>query len=519
MLIVSGASREENRRDLASQLRRARVPVRLVIQKSRLALESLLWREYWQPARAFLEVDLRLKQRLNRLKKAWLNVLQHPGDRLCQMTFCWRYFGLLHHALRIARDEPARPNALLAVRHIVGFETFALGSTGEIGTAGCAVTSRNSVFLLGQLAVDPTVPTPRHVPLLMPSGQDDTYYHYRQLQISGTPATRILISPAVDLPRRAASFVPIDRLTRLLSERADPYWKPRARLLARHLLAPLLRARTAAATTAEPLSILDLGAGTGQLIAKAWTYLQRMHGSPLPPASLHFVDSNPPAFGRSFGLARDRSGVTHVEWTTADYRALADDDQWLQKCGPFDWAFACRILDNASNFMIEEVSGRDTDRGDLSLDALPHRCLAPRSQPDGIRRLSVSTARKGASGGMVFPQFSLRDYFAAILGIQNGSLDGLRDDVWYLPVRRFNPASLITPSGRSLIAQLMKASRAVVIEDVDVEPEHLTQHKAQFGLPGTAAVFCTRDGFKTESRHYVVTSPEWARHIGGEQLW
>jgi SAM-dependent methyltransferase len=480
----------------------------------------MLWREYWQPAHAFFEVDLRLIQRLNRLKKAWLDILQHPEDRLCQMTYCWRYFGLLHHALRIAKDEPSRPDALPAIRHIIGFEAFLLDAAGETGTAACTVTSRNPSFLLGQLAVDPTVPTPRHVPLLMPPGQNDAFYLYRQVQLSGMPATRILASPAVDLPHRASSFVPIDRLTRLISERADPYWKPRAKLLARRLLAPLLRARTTSPSTTEPLSILDLGAGTGQLVAKAWTYLERMSAGRVPSASLHFVDSNPPAFGRSFGLTRNRSGVTHVEWTTADYRTLADDDQWLHKCGPFDWVFACRVLDNASNFMIERVAICDDNHNELSLDALPHRCLSPRSQPGGIRRLMVSTVRRQASGGTVFPQYSLRDYFGGILSIQNRAFDHLHDDAcWYLPVRRFNPAAFITPSGRSLIAQIMKVSRAIIIEDVDAEPEHLKQHKDQFGLPGTAAVFCTRDGFNTEANYYVVTSQEWAMHIRGERLW
>jgi len=520
MLIVSGTSRAENRRDLARQCCQPRVPVRLVIHRSRLGLESLPWREYWQSCRAFFEVDLRLVQRLNRLKKAWLNVLQHPADRLCQMTYCWRYFGLLHHAMRIARDEPRRPDPISTIRRIVGFEAFPLEAVGEAGTAACTVTSRNLVFLLGQLAIDPTVPTSRHVPLLLPSEQEDPYYHYRQLQISGTPAQRILVCPAVDLRRRADSFIPIDRLTRLVSERPDPYWKPRAKLLVRRLLAPLLEARNNGSTQdSRPLCILDLGAGTGQLLAKAWTYLGRMQAAPLPQASLHFVDGNPPAFGRSFGLSRDRAGVTHVEWTTGDYRALADDDQWLQKAGPFDWVFACRVLDNASNFMIEPIERGDDDDEDLSFDCLPHRCLAPHSQPDGIRRLMVSTVRRQARGATIFPQFSLCDYFRAIRSVESNSRDGIYDEAWCLPVRRFNPASLITPSGRSLLAQLMRVSRAVIIEDVDVQPEHLRQHKAQFGLSGTAAVFCTDDGFRTEANHFVVTSPEWARHVRGERLW
>lgn len=117
------------------------------------------------------------------------------------------------------------------------------------------------------------------------------------------------------------------------------------------------------------------------------------------------------------------------------------------------------------------------------------------------------------------PQFSLHDYFDGLLSIQTNSLHRGQEDHCYLPVRRFNPAALLTPSGRSLISQLLKVSRAIIIEDIDVEPEHLMQHRDQFGLPGTAAVFCTHDGFNTEARHYVITSPEWAQYIAGDRLW
>jgi hypothetical protein len=404
-----------------------------------------------------------------------------------------------------------------ALATIIGFESFLLEVPGESGTAACTITSRNPLFLLGQLAIEPTVPTPRHVPLIRPRGQKDLFYHYRQLQISGTPSQRILICPAVEMPQRASSFVPIDRLNRLVSERPDPYWRPRARLLAKRMLRPLLESRRSGDQgDGLPVSILDLGAGTGHLLAKSWTYLSRLKES-VPAASFHFVDANPPAFGRSFGLSRDQTGVTHVEWTTANYRTLADDDAWLEKNGPFDWVFACRILDNASNFLLEPIEAPEA--GSPSLDCLPHRCLAPHAQPEGIRRLMVSPVRRECNGGIIYPQFSLRDYFAGLLALQSGSWDSVGEETGYLPVRRFNPAALITPSGRSLLAQLMKVSQAVIVEDVDVRPEHLRQHKAEFGLLGTAAVFCKNDGFRTEANQFVVTTPEQAAYILGERLW
>ncbi|MCG3177984.1 MAG: hypothetical protein BIFFINMI_00307 [Phycisphaerae bacterium] len=515
MLIISGTSREQSRRDLLDQLCQARIPTRLAVPRSHLVATSLPWREYWNPCRPFFQADARLVQRLNRLKKAWLGILRRPADRLCQMRYCWRYFGLLHHTLRIAVQEPERSAPLTAIRRIIGFETFGLEALGEAGVAAGTVAERNPLFLLGQLGGAPTVPTPRQVPLLRPSDCDDIFYYYRQLFVPGPPSRTLLLSPTTRLPARPQSFIPIDRITRLVSDRADPYWKPRARLLARRILKPLITARVSGASSTSPLTVLDLGAGTGHLIAKAWTYLGKLSPADRPAVAFHFVDSNPPAFGRSFGLSRHGDGVAHVEWTTADYRSLVDDDEWLAKCGPFDWTFACRILDNASNFMIEQLCGHARQ----GLECLPHSCLAPRRQPEGMTRLQVSCTRRQYNGGTVLPQYSLRDYFSALQVLETSTIENLHEGEWYLPVRRFNPGCLITPSGRSLIAQLLKVSRAVIIEDVDVEPAHLKQHRADFGLAGTAAVFCTGDGFRTEARQYVITAPFWADQLKGERLW
>ena len=519
MLIVSGTSRADNRRELARQASAPVVPVRLVVRRSQLELQSLLWRDYWAPSKPFFEVDLRLVQRLNRLKKAWRQLLQQPTDRYLQMIYCWRYFGLLHHACAIAAAEPERPDPFAAIARIVGFESFLLEASGESGAAAALFTARHPLAILGQLASEPRVPTPRYVPLLRPADADDIYYHYRQLQISGMPAHRLFVAPAVELSTRASSLLPIDRLNRLLSHRPDPYWRPRAQVLSERVLSPVIRwiEKTTGSGHPDPIDLLDLGAGTGHLLATAWTTARKSTGIDRS-ASLHFVDSNPPAFGRSFGLARDQAGVTHVEWTTADYRTLADDDQWLTEHGPFGVVFLCRVLDNTSNFSIENIEA-DAIGIDLDESCLPHWCLAPREQPEGVGHLQVGTTRRSVGNGIAYPQFSLRDYFAALRVVQDRDIDAFNRHSWYLPVRRFNPAALITPSGRSLIRQLAKHAQAVVIEDVDLQPEHLVRHRDEFGLAGVAAVACGDDGFRTEATHIVVGQPDLLKAVRGERLW
>lgn len=317
MLVVSGISREEARRTLVAQLNQPRVPIRLTVRQSRLLVTSVSWRRYWEPVRHFFTVDARLVQRLKRLKTAWLHVLSRPSSRACQERYCWRYFGLLHHAMRLAHLEPSRPDPLGAIHRIVGFETFPVEAFGVDGAAGGAVAERNALFLLGQLQHNACVSTPRRVPLLAPVGCEGPFYHYRQVVVPGTPARTLLLCPHVALERRANSFAPIDRLTRLVSDRSDPYWRPRARLLVHRILKPLLKGHAAGWGTGSPCAVLDLGAGTGHLVAKAWTYLRKVLPRACPPVAFHFVDSTPPAFGRSFGLSRDNNGVSHVEWTTA----------------------------------------------------------------------------------------------------------------------------------------------------------------------------------------------------------
>lgn len=117
------------------------------------------------------------------------------------------------------------------------------------------------------------------------------------------------------------------------------------------------------------------------------------------------------------------------------------------------------------------------------------------------------------------PQLSLSDYFTAMRIVQAEDLGAASAERRYLPIRRFNPAALITSRGQSVLGQLLKASSAIVIEDPDVQPEHLVGHVGQFGLDRAAVVHFVRGPFRTKVRQYVITKPEIAAHLPGERLW
>jgi hypothetical protein len=64
----------------------------------------------------------------------------------------------------------------------------------------------------------------------------------------------------------------------------------------------------------------------------------------------------------------------------------------------------------------------------------------------------------------------------------------------------------------------MKSTRAIIIEDVDLMPNDLLQHKERFGLEGTAAIYLEGGGFAIVAQQYVVGSPAAITHLQGQRL-
>jgi hypothetical protein len=522
MLVVPSSSRVDNRHRLARASRQAEIPVRVHVVGAELRPETTSWSAYWKPAQEYVEYDRRLVHGLFQLKKSWRSVLRRPASVLHQRMYCWRYFLLLRHTLQIARAEPKRGDPIPFLQRIVSFESFSIEGGGLPGIAGGAVSNRHPVFLLGRLAPNPPLATPRHLPLVLPLGQTDPYYCYRQLRLSTKMDSSLLVFPASNMSKRAASFGPLDRAARLLSSKPDPYSYPRARLLAQRVLIPLMRAqrRAEGRFRGGTVSILDIGAGTGHVAANSWQEVTASGclGARLK-ASLLFVDAAGPCAGRSFGLSREANGIASIEWTTADYRALLDDDVWLNAHHPVEWAFFCRVLCNASTIALEHVDGREDPDRDARAVTNPARCLAPSRQPGGLANLEVRTVRRRAADGILMPQWSLTEYFAAMKAASVGDINVVTDDQRYIPIRRFNPAALITERGRSVLGQLLKVTTAIVIEDPDMQPSDLVGHARQFGFHQAGIVHCTRDGVQAEVEHFIVAKQNVVKHLPGERLW
>jgi len=513
MLIASGVTRAEARGELDRQSRKEAIPTGLLLARSRLELRTTSWREYWSAARPFFEVDCRLPQRLNRLKASWRALLAWPDDADVRADCCWRYFGLLHHSMKIAIAEPKRHGALAALARIVGFESFAVSIGDGSGDAAGAFAWRHPVYLLNELVAPTAAPTPKYLPLMLPAGQPSPFYHYRQHAIGESIRERLLISHAVDLSKRPASFVPIDRLGRLISTRPDPFWKTRAAVLAERIVKPLLESDCARGTQARiGLEFLDLGAGSGQLLAEVWRQVSGSLGSAVR-AGFHCIDVHAPSVGRAFGTSRTSVPFTHVEWIACSFREVLDDEEWLSCIGHIDIAFACRVLDNVSTFSIERSAL------ELKSGVPAHEALTPGEKRWSWPAFEWDTDPSTLAMTKRARTHCVGEYLDAVHAVVQGTTEPLQSVGGARIVRRFNPASLITPSGRSVIEQVLRVASCLVIEDVDLEPEHLQAHRTSFGLTGLAAVRCAADAFSTRTHQYVIGRPGHVGRIKGDRLW
>ena len=99
--------------------------------------------------------------------------------------------------------------------------------------------------------------------------------------------------------------------------------------------------------------------------------------------------------------------------------------------------------------------------------------------------LMVSSQRFQVQSGHVFSQPSLSDYFRGVRRVSagRGVPEAEQDaNLLHLPVRIFNPSSLVTTRGRSVIERILARSDYLLIEDADLRPSDLLAHLRAFNV-------------------------------------
>lgn len=90
-----------------------------------------------------------------------------------------------------------------------------------------------------------------------------------------------------------------------------------------------------------------------------------------------------------------------------------------------------------------------------------------------------------------------------------------------MPLRSFEPESLVTTTGRSVIQRLIENSDYVIIDDADLQPIDVADHMSRFSLHSVPVQDVTKALGLTENYVYLLWPKGRAKKpsLGGEELW
>ena len=478
------------------------------------------WDAYWEDA-ACQDNQLRpWLDHLHAVRKQYLND-DYRLDRA--LPYCQSYFELLRNLLR-------RQDKHDALRALIGLESFGIGSRGCEGfQAAGTISIRNPVYLLAKLREPKAYEDAKFLPVICPQSPalDENaswFYYYRQIKIQSAPDASLLIYPSVDLSRRSDSFGCIEAVSSALSFKPDPRSRQRGERIDDWAVAPFVESQRSIQRGRAEVSFVDLGGGSGALLAEICKRLVKEHGPVFGDRkfSWSIVDVSPQDASRRTQSRELRPYMSYIEYLPADFAAWVMEESRDDR-QKYDVALVCRLLNNLSRIDIESssdpkvISELSTVRKRPAPDVIhPADCLVGPSP--GCRSLVASNSRARLQGGITFRQASLSDYFRALhrLAHPQGEED---ERAIYFPVRRFNEEALILPDGNSMLDRLSRLAGMIIVEDVDLHAEVLVDHFRNLGLNQLAASNAT-DRVRMQSASLLcVTRRELEATLPGRQIW
>ncbi len=496
-----------------------------------VALETESWDEYWITLRGLGRTHL--DELLGRLHSAWLKYIRNPFAMDLRRDYCLAYFRLLIQVLTHQNAETSEPWAH-ALQAVLGFECFTV-SSGDLGRRAVAAgtsTTRNPCYLLSKLKMPNALDDPQLLPLItVPDHHSpELFYHYRQYGLSLDSPISLLLYPACSQANRSDSFRVINWLTGGISDFVDPRARERSLRISESILGPILLFHTPADPATICVEIIDVGAGSGILSASLCRHLVSLGETAgfEPKFRIWFVDLEPSDPARFFREGKLRGLVDSLNFVGDDYR------RWLRKhpipsgTDGIRFAILSKLLNNVSKFSIRPLTDRETRlvlvRARLSsnsTDCRPNICLA--RENDGVETLAVSSSRIELQDGRSFVQPSLSDFYRGLSRIGTNAKGRTlgHEGSLYAPIRRFDPDSLVTLDGASVISRLLQHCGYLIIEDSDVRPIDLSDHIQRFSLKSVAALDMTKSLGLRGNHAYVLwnsDTPGSAPPLSGERI-
>jgi len=490
-----------NQRLLRNALRETRIITSIDVSMGRrIRIASVTWEEYWAHCGFWVEVT--------QLKIAWTALIAGNCAADLRREFVRAYFQLLHTCLD---GYSHGQESLLVLRKVVGFETIHVsGDCG--GSAAAIISARHPAYLLSRLTRPDAPDNPKYLPLVCPcrdmSGPSTLYWHYRRIPLMRTRGVQLFVYPTAEVGNRPLSHALIGQLFACLTPRSDPWIHERSQSLFDGVFNQLV-----ARCTSPRLHLLDMACGSAKVTMTLCKKASKTHRKQFDLTLVDVIRGNKSianAFYRNpsvFGNIIFRR-ESLFDWVDKN----ADNPQ--VHC---DVALLLRACDLFSRFSIETMSFAEanTQSARATTCGVDSRVMRP---AELIESNSFSRIQHGIGGGgtfkngWTFRQFSLSDYFKA-LHIAAGGAPSTNDNLLYVPLRVFDDDVLALPSGRSLIAQLLRMANHLIIEDADLLPRHLERHFKGFGLSGLSITDVTEQTRRRGATVFLIEKNPVQSHI------
>ena len=463
-----------------------------VLAGRRILLTSSTWQEYWQHSTGW-------EREVAQLETAWTTLVAGRFAAHLRRVFVRSYFQLLHECLDA---HTCGQNTLPMLKKIVGFETIRISDhTGR--SAAAIINARHPVYLLGKLARPDSPDDPKYLPLVclceQLSEHGELFWHYRRIPVRQADGIQLFVYPPADVPSRPSSHALVGQLLACLTPRSDPRIRQRSKSLFEGVFGPL------AARSASPrLRLLDMACGSAKITMTLCKRASAMYGKSFDLTLIDVVRGN-----RSIANTFYRNPKVFANTVYCQDCMFNWIDANAGKPGMrFDVALLLRACNLFSRFSIEEMSldevsalvGQDTN---CSISDPQVFRPAELIESNRVERIQHGIGRIIFRNGRVFRQFSASDYFKAIHVVTGGTPTTGEHSV-FMPLRAFDDKVLVLPSGRSLIAELLRMADQLVIEDADLLPSHLRHHVRQFALPDLSVTDLTKEAKRRGAAVYLI---------------
>ena len=478
-------------------LRRALGETRLITSLDvtvgrRLRVASVTWDEYWGQCDSWA-------RELSQLKAAWTALIAGSFTANLRREFVRAYFQLLHACLA---GHACGQDSFPVLRKIVGFETIRVsGDCG--GSAAAIISARHPVYLLSKVARPDAPENPKYLPLICPCGDlpgpGALFWHYRRIPLMRTDGIQLFVYPTAEVGNRPSSHALIGQLFACLTPRSDPWVRERSQSLFDGVFSPLV------ARSASPrLHLLDMACGSAKITMTLCRKASVAHRKLFDLTLVDVVRGSKSIANAFYRNPRVFGNVVFCRESLFDWV----DKNVAKPEVRFDIALLLRACNLFSRFSLEKMScseaaaliGQDTTYNPLDSQVLRPAELI---ENNSLGRIQHGIGRFVFKNGWVFRQFSVSDYFKAIHVITGGTVTVEADTV-YVPLRVFDDAVLVLPSGRSLIARLLAMANYLVIEDADLLPCQLEQHFKRFALGNLSVTDLTNRAKRRGAAVYLI---------------